>query len=112
MSQIKLLPCPFCGGEAIINRNIVNVADVECTVCHASSPLFLCTSGDMEQKAVEAWNTRKPMEKIVEQLEKSLLLVATSKEFWNNPQNGEFVEAVISLDTAIEIVKEGGVDGM
>ena len=35
-------------------------------------------------------------------------LAATSKEFWNNPQNGEYTANVVRLIHAIEIVKAGG----
>lgn len=52
--------------------------------------------------------TAYEVDKVVEQLEKSSILVATSKEFWDNPQNGEFVAEVVSFDTVIEIVKAGG----
>lgn len=37
-------------------------------------------------------------------------MVATSKEFYDNPQKGDFVETVVTLDDAIEIVKVGGTD--
>ena len=67
MSELK--KCPFCGGEAKIDKTIANTVSVECTVCHASSRMILCTEGDIEQKAIEAWNTRKPMQNIVERLE-------------------------------------------
>ena len=67
MSELKR--CPFCGGEAKIDKTIANTVSVECTVCHASSRMILCTEGDIEQKAIEAWNTRKPMQNIVERLE-------------------------------------------
>ena len=67
MSELKR--CPFCGGEAKIDKTIANTVSVECTVCHASSRMILCTEGDIEQKAIEAWNTRIPMQNIVERLE-------------------------------------------
>ena len=35
-------------------------------------------------------------------------MVATSKEFYSNPQNGEHVEEVIKLEEAIKIAEGGG----
>ena len=100
MSEIKLLKCPFCGGEAKIDKTITNTVSVECTVCHASSRIILCTEGDIEQKAIKAWNTRKPMENIVERLEELA---------HDNPM---VTDNYILRREAIEIVKEeGGIDG-
>ena len=99
-----LLRCPFCGGEAKIDKTIANTVSVECTVCHASSRMILCTEGDIEQKAIEAWNTRKPMQNIVERLEetktKSYVTGITSNPY-------EF-GACHAMNDAIKIVKEEG----
>ena len=102
MSELKR--CPFCGGEAKIDKTIANTVSVECTVCHASSRIILCTEGDIEQKAIEAWNTRKPMHNIVERLEetktKSYVTGITSNPY-------EF-GACHAMNDAIKIVKEEG----
>ena len=45
-------------------------------------------------------------EKIVEKLDESSVLRPNSKEFYNNPQNGEYVDNVVLLRDAIEIVKQ------
>ena len=90
MSELKR--CPFCGGEAKIDKTIANTVSVECTICHASSRMILCTEGDIEQKAIKAWNTRKSMDRIVEQI-KSL----SGYEIYKN-----------TFDLIIEIVKEEG----
>lgn len=58
--EIKLLPCPFCGGEAQIVRavhfgNIKNFF-ATCLVCGVETPR---TSRTMAH-AAEAWNRRTP----------------------------------------------------
>lgn len=45
---------------------------------------------------------------IIRRLDDASFLVATSKEFWDDPQNGKYVENVVRLSDAIEIVKRGG----
>lgn len=102
-----LLRCPFCGGEAKIDKTITNTVSVECTVCHASSRIILCTEGDIEQKAIKAWNIRKPLERIVERLEEEHGTVIY--------ENGVIVgydKGFVHIDEAIEIVREeGGLNG-
>lgn len=44
--------------------------------------------------------------KIVEKLDESSVLRPNSKEFYNNPQNGEYVDNVVLFRDAIEIVKQ------
>lgn len=55
-----LLNCPFCGGEAKVYDG-----QVVCTNCWSGSACENTT-----EKAIEKWNTRKPIDKIVEELEK------------------------------------------
>ena len=58
MSNIDLLPCPFCGGEAIeCNNSSLSIAIrhwVMCRACHA------CSNGEFETLAgaISSWNTR------------------------------------------------------
>ena len=67
-SNTDLKRCPFCGGEAKIDKTTSNAVEVACSECSASTPLFWAFIGG-EEKAIEAWNTRKPMERIMERLE-------------------------------------------
>ena len=46
------------------------------------------------------------IEKLIGRLEESTVMMASSKEFWNNPQNGNYVREVIPKETAIEIANE------
>ena len=95
----ELKPCPFCGGEAVINviepheHVVVNLppypggAFIECTGCACAM------SGQSEEEVIEAWNTRKPMDKVVERLE----------EAQKNPNL--YVYAWDAYEKAIKIVK-------
>ena len=99
MSEIKLLPCPFCGGEAEIGE--FHLLDKEyrvcCKECRSRTPFS--TSRD---RVIKQWNTRKPMERIVERLEeeKEQKISATKTEI--NLRKAHFKKA-------IELVKEEGV---
>ena len=66
-----LLKCPFCGGEATTENRHNRSTDwweVKCTDCNAS----LNERYEYEFEAVAAWNTRKPMEAVIAELEKKL----------------------------------------
>ena len=45
-------------------------------------------------------------EKIKEKLKEKSVIVATSEEYWDNPQNGECVEEAVFLKSAISIVNQ------
>ena len=57
-------------------------------------------------KAVESQPTAYDTDEIVRRLDDTSFLVATSKAFWDDPQNGKYVENVVRLSNAIKIVKE------
>lgn len=48
----------------------------------------------------------KVFEKILERLDEASVLRANSKEYFNNPQNGEHVDDVVLMKDAIKIVNE------
>lgn len=67
MSEIKLLPCPFCGGEAELDIDDLGNWLVRCKKC------FCRTSRSMSKfYPTVSWNTRKPMRDIVKRLEKKI----------------------------------------
>lgn len=116
MSEIKLKECPFCGGEAEFCRTSIKTSDgwsddvfVYCTECRNRTSAVLYNKlkhgecGEY-QEASDQWNTRKPMDRIVERLE-------NYKEKYSSG-DGEFTDELVDrvLRNAIEIVKAGGVD--
>lgn len=104
MSEIKLKPCPFCGGEIKLDEDDFYMFC--CDTCGAgitfAHELEDGTAEDCtKEESIESWNTRKPMERIVEQLQKRLPFCPTN-------QADTWVE--YELLEAIEIVKRGGKD--
>ena len=93
MSELKR--CPFCGVDKLkIESKTKDISyrhvrqhtlSVRCNKCHARGGTVsgeignysfgtpksekLTTLKELEEKAIEAWNTRKPMQNIVERLE-------------------------------------------
>ena len=105
MSETKLLPCPFCGGEA----EVCGYYFIQCTKCGSST----LTHTNIE-KAIQAWNNRKPIDDIVERLE--TLAEKAMKNSEKAAELGHFYEKHMifngakgtAFEKAIEIVKEGG----
>ena len=67
MSEIKLLPCPFCGGDARL-ESTGQYAVVGCKNDNCQG-YACCYKYDSKKEAIEHWNTRKPMERIFERLQ-------------------------------------------
>ena len=59
-NEVKLLPCPFCGGEAEVTLFVGNYG-VGCTKCPGA--IFNCR-GQTKEEAIEAWNRRVSNETI------------------------------------------------
>ena len=146
MSEIKLLPCPFCGGEKTKiemkksakryygNGSLLEnyTATMRCNICHARgstvsgwvrSRKFVpedewlkdeISIEELHESAIKAWNTRKPMERIVERLQDELELSGKEKERAKKDNPLQFDRVVGYSDgiaVAIDIVREaGGVD--
>ena len=76
MSEIKLLPCPFCGcndRRVGIRRMDKKGYKVICGNCGASGGYIAIkdwhsTKMIAQGQAIKSWNTRKPMDNIVEQM--------------------------------------------
>ena len=103
MSEIKLLRCPFCGGEAELLKGQCEIDNyVMCLECRSKTKLY-----NTKASAIKAWNTRKPMQNIVERLEHF-----NEETFYraNGRANGKTLAYGYSqgIYKAIEIVKEEG----
>lgn len=58
MSDLLPLPCPFCGGDAFLERWMPdNDGRVYCQSCVASQPV---TTQQSDASAIAAWNCRAP----------------------------------------------------
>ena len=101
--QAKLLNCPFCGGEAELMKGLCELDNyVMCLDCRGKTKFY-----NTKESAIKAWNTRKPMERIVEQLEEEH---AKEMIFGFNNINDPFAKACSDNEAcayakAIEIVK-------
>ena len=110
MSETKLLPCPFCGGEAeMIKRksNFPYIHGVWCIGCKCRTSFE-----KSEEIAIEKWNTRKPVDDVLERLEELM-----EKAMSNSEKAAELGKAYekhmifngakgTAFEEAIDIVKE------
>lgn len=94
----KLKPCPFCGGEAklFLDESRYYKSQVYCKKCGVRT-----NREHIPEIAVTTWNTRKPIDKVVEQLEEK-----SFKDYYYNESVYE-TKYLIWKDKAIEIVKGG-----
>ena len=94
MSEIKLAKCPFCDAELKRRDYMPNVFfEHPYNGCILSGKKVLESEHD-----VKAWNTRKPMERIVERL----------KEVGDHYFALHDIYGFSAMNEAIEIVKEEG----
>ena len=118
MSDLKC--CPFCGGEAKIVRYCgkKTIVYVECTNCLAymGNQRIITSSNrgkeyfESEEKLINAWNTRKPMDNIVEKLEeREKYLENAMKESHEKGYSSSEAKAMnerVAIRYAINIVKQ------
>lgn len=114
MQKSELLGCPCCDADADYDELHTVSEGSDCFFCEHHSYIVRCkgcgltlTSRTSKEDAIEKWNTRKPMQKIVERLEKEVERVA--EEVWTDYEERTIVGS--TLYEAIDIVKEvGGVN--
>lgn len=113
MNEIKLLPCPFCNGEARLQRkNKKHGYYIVCKKCGCRTPYYQYQFSSLEKlrnEAITTWNTREPIEEIVRQLKNQVTqynnraheLVQKSTEAGIHNKG-----KALSYECSIDIVKE------
>ena len=114
---MKIKPCPFCGGEAQVNeRYRSGTANrkmywISCSACGISQQHDNTSGYRYQSKAIDRWNRRKPLEDIVEQLEKQKTEEADNSLklslLGERERAREHSYGALCLNDAIEIVKGG-----
>ena len=102
----ELKPCPFCGGRAEKEWGIPSIFWIKCTGCGVEGSQH----GSLEE-AIKAWNTRKPIDEVMERLEEERDRPFADCNLTINgiPANDrEIVACKVGIKYAIEIVKGGG----
>ena len=102
----KLKKCPFCGGEAELLQGVTEIHNyVMCMHCYCKTQYY-----NTQKIAIQTWNTRKPVEDVVEALKKRIdhhiSLVNYEMNLGTIVDVEKHKKAIGVLDKAIEIVKE------
>lgn len=114
MKETKLLNCPFCGGKARLEFDAIGKGKYLYSVSCADECVTQNRYYDTAEEAIKAWNTRKPMERIIERLE-----TLAEKHMSNSEKAAELGKAYekhmilngakgMAFEDAIEIIKEEG----
>jgi hypothetical protein len=107
MSEIKLKRCPFCGGEVAMNQD-----DDGYYVSCSKDGCVVMTNSYTEEEAIEVWNTRKPMQEIVERLEESIKFYDEKKKEAYDDKDWEDFDRNMHINhgvyEALAIVKKVG----
>lgn len=114
MSDTKLKPCPFCGGKAeFVKMGIakdIPLGFVRCTECGIRLRQGNCT----EDFARNEWNTRKPMDNIVAQLEEEKDYSYADMDEYGSRYELNLADCddffYKGLARAIDIVRKGGAE--
>ena len=126
MSETKLKPCPFCGGEIkggvrLTGYMKMNIQYIQCDTCGAKMESKYSTDNLSQtnlkvimEELINNWNTRKPMDNIVAELEKALENLEYNKKLFadSRTEYGERIceNQIIAFKMAIDIVRKGGVE--
>lgn len=100
--------CPFCGGEAILESDIVGKGKELWYVSCKSDCVTQYGYSTTKEGAIEKWNKRAPVYKVIERLEEAKLVVEIDDDhIFPESDVDEFFELeVVALSDVIEIIKE------
>lgn len=126
MSDTKLKPCPICNKEVTValggDRKTyfffmtrgIGKNGCKCRLFFESEPFGKDTSEEDKERIkndlINAWNTRKPIDRIVEQLEIANEDYCRTKHFFENDCEHKDCFKCCA-EHLIKIVKAGGIDG-
>lgn len=96
---VVLKRCPFCGGRVAMNQD-----DYGYYVSCSEEGCVVMTNSYAEKEAVEKWNTRKPLERVIKRLEDNSFW--TEATFDEDGYCNDDSEKVIGLGVAIEIIRQ------
>ena len=107
----QLAKCPFCGGEAELQRCFVPSESVVSLSYTVSCKSCLCKKGSYPTKelATEKWNTRTPVEEVVARLEEEGKLADEERDRCarENPLHFDTAKGYATgIYNAIEIIKQ------
>lgn len=110
MSNVKLKPCPFCGGVAKVTEDntIENIPQYQIRCKNISCTIRPKTNWCIDKtEALTHWNTRKPIDDIVAKLEEMKnecrRLQKTTTDAYG------YMKMKQGIIATIDIVKRGGV---
>ena len=101
-----LRKCPFCGGKAKVCDDIEYTVGgywVECKDCHIQTPSKI----KGKEAVINYWNTRKPMEAVVAELEKKSEEYNEKADRYSVHEDYfmRYLSIAKGIDTAISIVR-------
>ena len=112
MSEIKLLPCPFCNGEGHLYMDSFGKYFAGCEDCGFYYGIEIEHGCELEhgwkakhstkEEAIKQWNTRKPMERIIERLKEK------RDESMYQHKFDDYFDGIIDSITIVR--EEGGIE--
>ena len=102
MSEIKR--CPFCGGEATLTNKLSKdeygqrLWNVCCFGCANRTSSYWD-----KEIAIETWNTRKPLERVIERLEEQ---EEECKKYWDEFDDEDAFGGMNAYMNSIAIIKQ------
>lgn len=107
-SEINLLPCPFCGGEAqIVVADEVSPDSycVSCERCHCSSIVRTACGEPVDRMLAEVWNERQTPEKDAMN-EKAWAMMAEWDDYKDEMKISAlaYVSAIVTKDVYDELI--------